>query len=537
MRAKIRHILICFTLLFTAVNTSAQGYSFYENNQFDRLQRQMYRVGDNYLHSSLRQYSYDEMGEVFNIDSVIYDGIVVPEKKMNIWRRFLHDDLLIVRSKKENIYVAVNPMFDLELGKDGDNNTYTNSRGFYVYGNLGKSLWFYMDFTENQATYPEYYMNHIKERRAIPGQGNYKQEQGWDPDFQTATGYLAFRPYKWVDIQIGKTKNFIGDGYRSLLLSDAANAYPQIKLNVKFLNIRYMMMVSQLRVWEKMKVSNDGWRPKYAFTHYLDCNFFGRLSVGLFENVMMCTHRIDGEQRSIDWEYLNPFIIFRPGEMNAGSPDKMLVGINMKFKAANWLTLHGQAVLNEFRAKELFSNSKYWSNKYGFLLGIRTFDLFGLKGLDLTGEYSQVRPFCYSQYEGMATYTHHGESLAHPQGANFREVLGILNYKHKRISTRAQVTFTQWGADIPGDTLSYGHNPNIASNKRNAQYGVELLQGAKTDMLYADVNFAYLINPRSLLNITVGVRHRKEKSDYSDMKTNHVYFAVRWALKQRYYDF
>ena len=93
-------------LLTIICSTYAQGYSFYENSQFDRFQRQMYRVGDNYLHSSIRQYSLDEMNEVFNVDSVLYDGIVIPNKRMNIWRRFLHDDLLILRSKKDNISVA-----------------------------------------------------------------------------------------------------------------------------------------------------------------------------------------------------------------------------------------------------------------------------------------------------------------------------------------------------------------------------------------------------------------------------------------------
>lgn len=513
----------------------AQGYSYYENSQFDPFQREMYFVGNKTLHSSLRNYRLDEIQQYYDIDSLIYRGIPRSSKKKNIFRNLIHDDFLSWRN--DEVYFAINPFCDFSLGKADDRTTYINSRGFYVNGNLGKNFWFYMDFTENQAIFPEYYEAISAEYKTVPGLANFKHETNKDIDYQTATGYIGFNVCKWIDFQLGKTKTFIGDGYRSLLLSDAACAYPMIKMNITAMNVKYMFMISQLRTTDKHNTSNHGFTTKYSFTHYLDWNLWHRLSFGIFENVTMATWRNDGEQRSIDWEYINPFIIFRPGEFNAGSPDKMLVGLTGKFIAADWLTFYGQLMFNEFRLSELLSDKKYWSNKYGYQLGIRTKDLFRAKGLDWQIEYNQVRPFCYSQYEGMATYTHHGASLAHPLGANFKELVNIVNYRYKRLALRGQFNYSQYGDDIKGDTLSYGHNPNIPSKKRNAQYGIEMLQGEKNKIIYGDMAASFVINPKTMFNATLGVRIRSQKNDMIDDKSTHFYFTLRWSLKNLYYDF
>ena len=535
--------------ILSSVVATAQGYSYYENSQFDPFQRQTYVIGNKSLHSSIRQYKLDELRELYDLDSLIYAGIHRPETytnpheaydgkpvSKNIFKNLIHDDFLAWKYK--DIYIAINPFIDFQVGKEkgSDYTTYTNSRGFYINGNLGKNFWFYMDFNENQARFPQYYENITKNYVTVPGESNYKKESDYF-DYQTATGYIGFNIGKYIDFQIGKGKTFIGDGYRSLLLSDNAPAYPMFKFNVTFMNFKYMMMVAQLQTHDAQGVSNNGFREKYSFTHYFDWNLWGRWSVGLFENVTMATWRLTGESRSIDFEYLNPFIIFRPGEYNAGSPDKMIVGINSKLLLCKWLTLHGQLMFNEFRLKELTANNGYWSNKYGFLIGLKTIDIFGAKGLDIQAEYSQVRPFSYSQYDGLGSYTHHNQCLAHPLAANFREFLTIVNYRYKRLLLRTQFNFAQYGDDIPGDTLSYGHNPVIASKKRNAQYGVEMLQGNKTTIKYFDAAATLLINPRTMMNFTVGLRYRDMKSDYDTNQSTHIYFALRWSLKNRYFDY
>lgn len=545
----LRVFISVFLISLFSIVVEAQGYSFYENSQFDPFQRETYVVGTNKLHSSLRMYKLDELREFYDLDSLIYAGIYRPDVYLNpheatdgkpisrnVFRNFIHDDFLAW--KYQDSYVAINPYCNFQIGKENgsDHTSYINSRGFYVNGNLGKNFWFYMDFTENQSRYPDYYEEIANGFVTVPGESNYKKESDYY-DYEVANGYIGFNIGKHVDFQIGKGKVFIGDGYRSLLLSDNAPAYPMFKFNLTFLNCKYMMMITQLQTHDAQGVSNNGHREKYSFTHYFDWNMWGRFSLGIFENVTMAAWRLTGESRNIDMEYINPFIIFRPGEYNAGSPDKMIVGFNSKLVLAKSLILHGQLMFNEFRLKELTAKTGYWSNKYGCLVGLKSIDLFGAPGLDMQLEYSQVRPFSYSQYDGLGCYTHHRQSLAHPLGANFKEFVGILNYRYRRLMLHTQFNLAKYGDDIPGDTLSYGHDPNIPSKERNAQYGVHMLQGNKTTVKYADMSATVLINPRNMMNLTMGVRMRNMNSDFQANKSTHMYVALRWSLKNTYYDY
>jgi hypothetical protein len=46
-----------------------------------------------------------------------------------------------------------------------------------------------------------------------------------------AEANLTFTASKHIDLQLGYGRNFIGDGYRSLLESDGASPYPYFKIN------------------------------------------------------------------------------------------------------------------------------------------------------------------------------------------------------------------------------------------------------------------------------------------------------------------
>lgn len=522
---------------------SAQGTSYYEDMRFDPFQRQLYFVGKDRPHTATRSYSMDDLRQYFDPDSVIYSGI---EKRVNTrWKyfnQFFNGDFLEWRSADSAVRIAANPMFDFEVGKDsyqdGEVTTYTNSRGFYIDGNLGKNLWFYCDFSENQARYADYYSNLTDSLKNIPGLGRFRKGDKMvtpDYDFQTATGYLAFRVGKYVDFLAGKTKTFYGDGYRSLLLSDGAASMPTFKMNINILKARYTMMITQFRATNN-KLANNGEKTRYSFTHFLDWNMGRRFTFGIFENVTQATWRKDGTHRGIDWEYLNPFCIFRPGEYNAGSPDKMIIGLNCKFVCTDRLTLYGQLLFNEFRLKELFSDAGWYGNKYAFQIGLKSYNLFKVDGLDAQFEYNHIRPYVYSQYDVLGCYTHQKQSVGHPLGANLKEGVGIVSYRHRRLNLRAQMNIIAYGDD-PNDSTNYGHNPELASNSRISTYGVHMLQGLRTDVKYFDAQASFLINPKSMMHIAAGLKVRSRKSDQTDESSKNFYVALRWGIKSRYYDY
>ena len=511
----------------------SQGYSHYGNNQFNPFERHLYQPGKNF-HTSIKDYRMDELEKIMNTDSVLYLGIKIKPGKQNFWKRIFNDDLL--GWQDEEIKVVINPIVDFQLGHDAPSgrNTFVNTRGFFLKGNLGKNLHFYTDYCENQAAFPTYIEEYIDKTRVVPGQGKSKRFKTDANDFAQATGYLSFNANRWVNMQVGFGKNFIGDGYRSLILSDNSYSYPFAKLTATFWKVKYMIMWNQMN-WLSSENSNDDPYPKkYGVFHYLDWNIGKRFSIGLFESVVWAKEDETGH-RGFEAAYLNPILFFRPVEYSLGSPDKILIGLNTKYIIAKNLTIYGQFVFNEFKADELFSDKKWWGNKFGFQAGFKSHNLFAIKNLDLQSEYSQVRPYTYTGYTAANNYGNYNQPLAHPLGANFRESVSIVNYRCRRWFLRGQLNVAMYGDDTK--ETNFGHDIYLPSTSRPSDYGHFVGQGTKTDLLFGDASISYLINPRNMFNVCLGARYRKASTTESTQESKHIYFAIRMSLKNLYYDF
>ena len=63
---------------------------------------------------------------------------------------------------------------------------------------------------------PLYVQEWVNKYKAVPGKGYYKSFKTTGYDYFDATGYFTFGVTKYIDVQFGYDKNFIGNGYRSL---------------------------------------------------------------------------------------------------------------------------------------------------------------------------------------------------------------------------------------------------------------------------------------------------------------------------------
>src|SRR5207302_91536 len=113
-------------------------------------------------------------------------------------------------------------------------------------------------------------------------------------------------------------------------------------------------------------------------------------------------------------------------EQANGSPDNALVGANINALPLKNLKLYGQLLFDEFLLHELLSNRGYWGNKYAVQAGFKWLDVFNLPNVDWQGEFNLIRPYTYSEKEPSENYSQYGQSLAHPLGANLREVVNII---------------------------------------------------------------------------------------------------------------
>jgi len=160
--------------------------------------------------------------------------------------------------------------------------------------------------------------------------------------------------------------------------------------------------------------------------------------------------------------------------------------------------LYGQFILDDINFSLLREGNGWWGNKYGFQTGLKYFGVLGLDKLDLQLETNTVRPYTYSHREpsdsfpGFSTtnYSHYGQPLAHPLGANFTEFIGKLFYepiekldltfRYVRARVGRDFSDRNFGADIL--------KPNIT---RISNFNIEQHQGRVSDIAMLDLATSY----------------------------------------------
>ena len=129
--------------------------------------------------------------------------------------------------KTKDFFLIINPVLNIQYSHESGNSQtiYYNSRGATIRGMIAQKIGFASTITDNQERGPLFFQELVKQNKAVPGVGFYKdfKEDPTANDYFDGRGYITFNAVKYIDIQLGFDKNFIGNGYRSLFLSDNAN--------------------------------------------------------------------------------------------------------------------------------------------------------------------------------------------------------------------------------------------------------------------------------------------------------------------------
>lgn len=484
--------------------------------------------------TSLRNLSLFESGRI--CDSIALDPVVPVTRfgRTLVGRKLLSEHLLQVQEKDVHLYV--DPLLEFSGGRDRtyERKLITNTRGVRINGSVGKRFGFNATFYENVGRFPRYLDTVVNVTRVVPGQGRVKSFGDGAYDYAFTTGTIHYQLNRHFTFEFGQDRNFIGDGYRSLLLSDNAFHYPYLKIITDIWKIRYVNLFTELRELDRPSNDSDPFIKKYASMHYFDINIGKRTSLGIYEAVIWHSDSIDGS-RGFDIAYMNPFIFFRPVEFSIGSPDNVLLGINLKYKLSSNHQLYGQLMLDEFLLKNVRAGNGWWANKQGIQAGFKSFDLFGLKGLYLQGEMNYVRPYTYQHLDRWGTYTHYRAALAHPLGANFTEYIAIAKYTQRRFHVELKITSAEVGLDTAG--LNYGQNIFLSYNSYVNEYGNRVGQGLNTRINWTELTFSYLLNPLYRMNIFAYAGRRSFRNAQFNDSTWIIQVGIRTSLFNRYYDF
>ncbi|MFH1321723.1 MAG: hypothetical protein ABII90_13875 [Bacteroidota bacterium] len=453
-------------------------------------------------------------------------------------------------------HIEASPLFSLQPGMDLSNSdkTFETSIGAIINGDIGKKLSLSVSFIAGNSGFADHIDSVIQNYDVVPGQG-YAHDTKSGYAYSIYSGYLSYSPSKYFNFQLGQGKNFWGDGYRSLLLSDNSYNYPFFKISTNVWKLKYVNLFTAFRdIRNSAPYSHiplqagEGWGDlKYGTFHYLSWNITKRLNIGLFESIIWQGEDSSGE-RGYDINYLNPIIFYRPVEYSLGSSDNALLGLNLKIKIAKKQQIYGQVIFDEFFLKEIRADFKkmlnpedttiisgWWANKYGFQLGFKSFDLFKIKNLSFQTEFNYVRPYTYSHGISLQNYSHFSQPLAHPLGANFYESVSFLKYCYKNWLFEGKFLYAVYGADTSGS--NWGGNIFLDyKTPREQDFNNTVAQGAKTDIIYADLRISYLIDPGLNLRVEAGISNRIQNSLQKKGMTNFIYLGLRTALWNVYYD-
>ena len=122
-------------------------------------------------------------------------------------------------------------------------------------------------------------------------------------------------------MQFGHGSHIIGNGFRSLILSDLGNPNLFLKINTQLGKFQYQNIFMEL-IPQFRKRSDSLLSRKYAAMHHLSMNVTKWLNIGLFEGVIF------GRKDHFDFQYLNPIIFYRHVEGTIGSPDNAIVVVD-----------------------------------------------------------------------------------------------------------------------------------------------------------------------------------------------------------------
>ncbi|WP_246012699.1 gliding motility protein RemB [Albibacterium bauzanense] len=527
-------IIFLFIFILSPFTTKAQAvYQPYSYQFYQKLNSIQYST-ETRQHTALKP---------FLIDSVMrpsYDSLMnlnFQERDSWLGRKIYNEHLIESNQNNSHFYADILP--DLSLGRDfagGGKNTFVRTLGAQIGGNINDKFYYYISAYNNRSIFPNYINTFIDKSKVVPGQ-TYGDVGENVQDWNNYTAVTSYTPSKYLNISLAYDKNFIGDGYRSMLLSDVASNYTSLKLTGKLGNVQYMTMWSYM-IDPLSPELVDKTRGKWGTFQYLDWNVNNRLSLGFFQSIIWANRTESGNGvRGIEPAYLNPIIFLRSVESSdPDSPDKMHLGLNAKYKILNNFALYGQFLLGEFTAKEFFTGNGYLHNKWGAQLGFRTFDTFGLKSLNLLGEFNAARPYTYTHFDPISNYSHFSQPLAHPLGANFREFVGIANYSIKRFDFSLQGNYSSYGLD-PDDDSNFGKNIFKSYFNYESLYGNYIGQGLKTNLTFIDTRVSYLLNSKYNLRFELGAIIRQEKNERGKESSKMVTLGLRSSFRNLYYDF
>jgi hypothetical protein len=147
-----------------------------------------------------------------------------------------------------------------------------------------------------------------------------------------------------------------------------------------------------------------------------------------------------------------------------------------------------------------------------------------------------ARPYTYTHETIYTSYAHYNLPLAHPLGANFYELVGILRYQPlNRLHLTGKLLYARYGEDADGS--NWGSNVRLDYATLEQIYGNKIGQGVATRTAFADFTATYMLRHNLFIDAKATVR-RQESALPERSRTDYIGFlALRLNIPQRLQEF
>lgn len=436
---------------------------------------------------------------------------------------FWRDNL--VKVKQEDFVLTVDPLFDFSFTKDfADTSSYAdtvriwnNSRGVRIEADIADVVSFQTTIFESQSYFPSYLKAISDSLGVVPGMARWKLFRTSGFDYGMSGGILSIAARNWLNIQFGHGKNFIGHGYRSVLLSDAAINYPYLKLTGYFFRgkLQYSATVAQLQSLNRLplgEVPEALFSKKSASFNYLSWKPNASIEIGLFESTIW-QHWDSSGVKPFNPAILVPVIGAGVSMNSFDGVNNSMLGINAKIRLYEGLSVYGQLAADQTGA-----------NGNAFQIGTKYLDFF-IPQLDLQFEWNYVGSTMYRSTHTLQNYGHFNQSLGTVAGSGSQEFVGIMSFARKKFISQLKFNWIQ-RKDINKNGLN-----NVISKTES------LVVAPHQYVQQWELQAGWRINPKTNMQLLFGFTDRLQRPDLLFRHTSALFVTFRTSLNNRYFDF
>ncbi len=347
-------------------------------------------------------------------------------QQQNRWYNFLNHS--IIQVKDSDFVLHIIPLLNLRFTNDSIHRFTENTRGIYIYGQLSDNFSFVSGATETQVFFPDYIKQYFQNNQVIPGNGRVRSFKQTGYDYSKAFGHIVYTPGKYFHVMVGHVKQFVGYGYRSVLLSDAPYEYPLIKFSVQSKKFQYQIAYASFQSASAFDDRTKVYSRIFSSIHYLSYFVCQNWQVALFENTLF--QPMSAQNNRPPEEFYLPLPFVHTAFYGFNSRKNVMTGIQSQWSPINELKLYGQFALDDYSSTDSSRKKIAWQ------YGIKINEPFRIKKLFILAEYNRSLPYTYATDNAYSNFTQHNEPIAHILGNHFSEFIVTTSYQYKFLFAR-----------------------------------------------------------------------------------------------------